>query len=294
MTSSDQSVEDNTLRINISGMKRPTERGSFSDVIRDLWNSRTLIYEESRSNILTSNRRNKLGSIWVILNPLLNGIIYLVVFGLVFQLGEGSDNYIGFLIIGVFIFQMTSSSISSSADSIFSGRKSAISMGLPLAMLPIMKTTERWLVGFPSYVVMLLMVLLVPPLENLSLLALLFVPLIIIQAVFTTGLSLLAAHFVAKVHDLKQVISIAVKGWMFGSGVMFSTEKLTEVHPAFIPFVEFNPMHHILTIARDVLLYNTLPPMQSWITVVAWSVTTCGAGLLLIWSNQGRYDFGIE
>lgn len=279
------------VRLDITGMRTPNSHGSFVEFVRRLWSARTLSFLEARSKALDRNKRNKLGSLWLILLPVFNGIIYYTIFGIVLKVGDGLSNYIGFLIIGVFMFQMTTGALTTSSDSIFAGRKQMRASSLPLAMSPIILNIERWLAGFPSYLVMILMILLLPPVENLSWIALLIIPVVLLQAVFTLGLSMVVAHFVAKIYDLKILVSLFIRGWMFGSGVMFSVEKIAEAHPAFGPFIDLNPMHHILTATREVLLYDTVPPALSWIVIGAWAIFSIVLGIWLLWRNEGRYHF---
>lgn len=294
MTVSEPGIEPRKVRLRVSGMRSPHDNGKFSDFLRFIWRTRTLAIYEARAKVIAGNSRNKLGTLWLILLPLLNGSLYYLIFGLVLQLSGGIDNYIGFLIIGVFVFQMTSGTITATSDSIFAGRKTMRAAGLPIAMSPIIRATERWLAGIPSYVVMLLLILTIPPVEILSARSLLFLPLVILQAFFSLGLALIVAHVVAKVHDLKNLIPVIIRGWMFGSGVMFSTDKLLEAHPAFTFLVDANPMHHFLLVARDLLVNNASPPLQSWAMILIWTGATMTIGLIAIWRSEGRYEFGDE
>lgn len=101
---------------------------------------------------------------------------------------------------------------------------------------------------------------------------------------------MVAAHVVARVHDLKNLLSVGVRAWLYASGVMFSVDRLTNAHPIFGPFVDWNPMHHVLTIARDVLLYGTVPELRSWLIIVLWAIGMIIAGLLILWKGEGSYE----
>lgn len=276
--------------VDISGMRKPGTKGGIAEYLVRLWDARTLAFHEARTSVLSGHKRNRLGSLWLILNPVFNGLIYYVIFGFVFQVSKGIDNFIGYLLVGIFMFQMTSGAITSSSDSVFTGRKLLASNNLPVAILPLISNVQNWLSGIPSYLVMMLIIILAPPLEDLSWLSLLFLPLMALQAVLMAGLSMIAAHVVAHVHDLKNLLAVAVRGWMYASGVMFSVDRLTDAHPIFKPLVDWNPMYHVLTIARDVLLYGVVPGARSWLIVALWSIVLVFAGLLLIWKGEGKYE----
>lgn len=280
--------------VDISGMRRPGTHGGIDEYLTRLWDARTLAFHEARSSVLGSHSRNKLGTLWLILTPLFNGLIYYVVFGFVFQTSKGIDNFIGFLLIGLFMFHLTTGAINSSSDAIYSGRKLITSNNLPAAALPLIRNIQTWLSGIPSYLVMMLVIIVAPPTESFSVLSFLFLPLMVLQAGLNAGISLIVASVVSRVHDLKNLTPVFTRAWLYASGVMFSTDRLTNAHAAFGPFVEWNPMHHVLTIARDVLLYGTVPEPRSWLIVGFWTLGTLLLGLVLVWKGEGKYDLGSD
>lgn len=282
-------VQKPVVYVDISGMRQPGTHGGMAEYLLRMWDARTLAFHEARSKIVSSHQRNKLGSLWLILNPIFSGMIYYIVFGFVFQVSKGIDNFIGYLLIGIFMFQMTSGAINSSADSIYAGRKLLGSNNLPVAMLPLINNVQRWLSGIPSYLAMMLIIIISPPMENLGWMSLLFVPLIALQGILMFGFSLIAAHVVARVHDLKNLLTVGMRAWFYASGVMFSVDRLTNAHPIFGPLVDWNPMYHVLTIARDVLLYETIPDLHSWLMVLFWALGITMVGLWLIWRGEGTY-----
>lgn len=54
----------------------------------------------------------------MVLNPILDGAAYFLVFGLLLGTGRGVPNFLGYLIIGVFLFRYTSSAITAGSRSI--------------------------------------------------------------------------------------------------------------------------------------------------------------------------------
>lgn len=282
-------VQKPVVYVDITGMRQPGTHGSLAEYLLRMWDARTLAFHEARNKIVSSHQRNRLGSLWLILTPIFNGMIFYIIFGVVFQVSKGIDNFIGYLLIGVFMFQMTTGAINSSADSIYAGRKLLGSNNLPVAMLPVISNVQRWLSGIPSYLAMMLIIIIAPPVENLGWLSLLFVPLVVLQGLLMIGFSLVAAHMVAHVPDLKNLLSVATRGWMYASGVMFSVDRLTNAHPAFGPMVDWNPMYHVLTIAREVLLYGNVPDLRSWLIVLLWSLSMLMVGLWLVWRGEGTY-----
>lgn len=286
----EQPVNENVVHVDISGMRHLYHRPGLGDYVRQIWRARSLAFSEARAGVLLKNQRSYLGGIWLILNPLLNGLVYFTVFGLVLDVGSRVENYLGFLLVGIFMFQMTSGAVTQSADSIFSMRRVIVNLSLPVGMAPTITTVRRWLDGLPSYLVMVLLVLLIPPVETISLKALFLIPLVVLQFFMSLGMSFIAAYLVSRVHDFRNILSIGIRGWMFASGVMFPVEDISRLHPALGEILYWNPMHQVLVIARSVLLYDSSAEFDSWIVIGVWTFATLIVGLLLVWFREGKHD----
>lgn len=288
---SSQSGGSREVQLDISGMRHLYHRPRIGDYISQMWRARTLAFSEARASVLLKNKRSYLGGVWLVLNPILNGLVYFAVFGIVLQVGSRVENYLGYLLVGVFMFQMTAGTITQSSDSIFSLRRVVTSLSLPVAMAPSINTMRRWLDGLPSYMVMVLLLLIIPPMESLSWKAFLFIPLVALQFLMSLGLAFIASYLVARVHDFNNILAIGIRGWMFASGVMFPVSEISALHPTLGVFVYWNPLHHVLEIARSVLLYDAFPGTDSWLVIALWTVVSLVVGLLLIWQREGKYEF---
>ena len=65
--------------------------------------------------VFTANARTKVGLGWVVLRPLLNAGVYGLIFGLLLG-GQRPENYISFLITGVFLFEFFSATLKGGAE----------------------------------------------------------------------------------------------------------------------------------------------------------------------------------
>ncbi|MGC0145080.1 hypothetical protein ACPL7H_18995, partial [Pseudactinotalea sp. Z1732] len=87
--------------------KRPT----LKRYLLDLWRRGHFIWADSRARAFSAGRGMILGNAWLVLQPMLNGAIYFLIFGLLLQTSRGIDRFVGYLIIGVFLFQFTARSL---------------------------------------------------------------------------------------------------------------------------------------------------------------------------------------
>ncbi|MGO2541938.1 MAG: ABC transporter permease, partial [Specibacter sp.] len=89
--------------VDLSQLKRVGARPPFLDYLVQLWDFRQFIYYDARARVQSGTRSDKLGSAWLILNPVFNGLTYFLVFGLLLNTSKGIPNFIGYLVIGVFM-----------------------------------------------------------------------------------------------------------------------------------------------------------------------------------------------
>jgi len=246
-----------------------------------------MVYD-ARARVQSGNKRDRLGSAWLLLDPLLNGIGYFLIFGLLLGASRGIENFIGYLIIGVFLFQMSSRAIVSGARVIPTNRNVIQAFNFPRATLAVAVNIRELLANIPVIIMMLLMILVIAPAEEITWRWLLLVPAVGLQLVFNLGAGLLLAPLVAKVNDVVHVISFAMRFWMFASCVMFSIDRYDSV-PIIKAIVEANPLYLVLDIVRSSVLYAQTPGWQSWAGLAAWALGTVVVGMLAFWKGEESY-----
>src|SRR5699024_12040021 len=93
--------------VSSEGLVPVGRRTSLRSYLAALWNRRHFIIAESRAKMSSSTRKNLLGYGWLFLNPLLSVLASWFLFGYIIQTQRGIDNFVGFLVIGVFVFGYT-------------------------------------------------------------------------------------------------------------------------------------------------------------------------------------------
>ncbi|MGM7669972.1 ABC transporter permease [Microbacterium sp. A93] len=280
-----------TISLERGELVRVGARPPILEYLRQLWKYRSFIMFDSQSRVSGDNNENTLGRLWLVLNPILNGATYYFVFGLLLGTGRGIENFIAYLIIGVFMFRFTSSAITSGARSITNNRAVVRAFQFPRATLPLAVNVRELLVQIPAFITMFVLILVIPPFEPITWKWLMFVPLVALQVLFNVGLSLLLARWVTKHTDIVNLISFGTRIWLYLSAVFFSLDRF-EGNPVVMSIMELNPMFCVLDIARDCLLYNTWPDPQRWIVLGAWTVVMLVVGMLVFWRAEETY--GVE
>ena len=284
-------VQVKPLSVDVRGLQRVGARPGFVDYVVQVWNYREFVFYDAKSRVQSGNRRDRLGSIWLILNPVLNGLTYFLIFGLLLRTGRGIENFIGYLVIGIFLFQYSSRAITNGARSIQQNRSVIQAFSFPRATLPIAVNLRELLANIPVFIVMVLIVLVLPPTEEISWLGLLIIPALLLQSIFNLGVGLILARIISKVNDVVHLLSFALRAWMFSSAVFYSYDRFID-QPVMLEIIKLNPLFNVLDIVRDVLLYNTLPDWQSWAVLSCWALGALAIGSVYFWRAEETYGRG--
>ncbi|GAB3752322.1 ABC transporter permease [Zhihengliuella somnathii] len=277
------------VQVDVSGLTERGARSSFSDYLLSVWDARSFVFHEARTSVQGEGKEMILGHLWLILNPILDGIMYYVLFALILQMDKGIDNFVAYLLIGIFMYRMSNRCVTNSAKAYIKDNKLVDAAGLPALVVPISTNIRVWLSGLPGYLVLILLIVLIPPMEEFTVLAFAVLPVVLMQVFMNFGMSLLAAHCVGIVPDLENLLRIAMRAWMFGSGVMFEISRIADLGPAFEFFCYWNPLRWVLELTRDLLIYATWPPVDGWIVLGLWGLMPMLLGAFLIWRRGGRY-----
>lgn len=279
------------VSVDVRGLQRVGARPGFVDYAIQVWNYREFVFYDAKSRVQSGNRRDRLGSIWLILNPVLNGLTYFLIFGLLLGTGGGIENFIGYLVIGIFLFQYSSRAITNGARSIQQNRAVIQAFSFPRATLPIAVNLRELLANIPVFIVMVLIVLVIPPTEEITWLGLLIIPALLLQSIFNLGVGLILARVISKVNDVVHLLSFALRAWMYASAVFYSYEKFID-QPLLLEIIQLNPLFNVLDIVRDVLLYSTVPDWQSWAILSCWSLGALAIGAIYFWRAEETYGRG--
>ena len=275
--------------VSSEGLVPVGRRTSLSSYLAALWNRRHFIIAESRAKMSSSTRKNLLGYGWLFLNPLLSVLAFWFIFGFILQTSRGVPNFLGFLVVGVFFFGYTGKCLTGGTGAIRSGASMIKGFQFPRAALPISTVVRNFLDFMPTLLVMVIVLAIAPPLEEITWRIVLVIPVVILQTIFNVGLACFLARLGHKIPDLTNFMSIVSRFWLYGSGVFFSIEDRLGNHPALLEAMQYNPMHAYLTLVRNSLLYGVDSDPKMWIVGTVWAFGLLIVGFLFFWRGEENY-----
>lgn len=271
-----------------SGLTPIGVRPRLGEYLRQLWERRHFIWYDARQRTATKNSRQILGNVWLFLRPLLDASFYFVIFGLVLPVNRGVENFAAFLVVGVLLFRATATSISSGSAILRNNKAMIRAFNFPRASIPISIVLQNAMTAVFTMIVMCAVIIVLPPHVIPGPTWLLIVPIFVLQTLLNLGICLITSRVGFHFPDATNVLAVLSRFLMYGSGVMFPIEKFVGA-PAVAAVIEANPLYQIIRIAREVLVYGTVPAIGSWLIVLAWVVALLVGGFVFFWWAEESY-----
>ena len=254
----------------------------FNEYMSELWRRRDFVWFLAKGNIKARNASTVLGLAWWVLNPLLLGLVYFFIFGLIFP----TQRDIAYLLSGIFVFHFSSQSMSGGANSIIGNSKLLVNIRFPRLILPIAFLLESTFGFLASLVVLYLIVIPFADVIPGPSILWLFVALPL-QIVFNLGLAAATARLAVPFRDITNLIPYLTRIWLYMSPIIWPLSMLEGVSSTFQSLFRLNPMFPIIAVYRTALLGYPLD-QADLVAMVAWCVVVGIVGVAMFIKYEGR------
>lgn len=272
-----------------SGGLRPIGvRPPLGAYLAQLWQRREFIWMDSRHRAATQNAGNRLGNLWLLLRPLFDAAFYYVIFGLILGGHGGVENFAAFVVVGILTFRATASAISGGTAAMHGSKAMVRAFNFPRASIPLAAEMRDGITSVIAVVVMCAVIWAVPPHASPTAMWVMVLPIFVLHSVFNLGIRLFMARIGFLVPDMNQVMSVASRVLMYGSGVIFPIHRFIE-NPTALAIIELNPLFQIVSIYRLILIDGLMPPLSSWLLVVGAAASFLIVGFVFFWRGEASY-----
>lgn len=274
--------------IEVSRLQRIGRRPTMRHYLVDLWHVRHFILEEARGRSFQMVRGTILGRLWLLVEPFINTAMYLVVFGFLLPTGRNIENFLGYLFVGSIMFTAIQRSFAPAGGIIRAGQGLVRSFSFPRAALVVSFAIRNLINTLPAIVAMLGFIMVAGDRVTPTIHWLAFPLVVLLMTVFNLGLSFAVASWTARVPDLKFVWQLSSTFWFMVSGVFFDASRY-HAHPTVGFIMEANPAFMMLSMSRDLLLYQRWPSGTMWLHLCAWAFGLLVIGFLVFWRSEESY-----
>lgn len=262
-------------------------RAPLRQYLPQIWAKRDFALTVSFGQLRAQNMNSVLGSLWHLLNPLLQAGVYYVIFGVLLGARGDADNYVAFLITGLFVFYFTQKAMTAGSRTVISNLPLIQSMSFPRAILPLSAVLTECIAQLPAIATMLALVLVTG--EPLHVGWLLLVPAYVLQALFNLGVAFVTARLTFHFRDMEQLLPYVIRLWFYLSGIFFGAERVPEgwLRTLF----ELNPLYVYITVTRQILLQE-VSGTTTWLYAGLWALVALVGGFLYFRGHESEYGRG--
>ena len=105
--------------------------------LRQMWDRRDFATSLPMEEVRARHQDTLLGNLWHIGNPLLSVAVYYVIFGVILNTSRGIPNFLLWLTVGVFTYNLSSKTVLAGAKAITSNEGLIRAVKFPRALLPV-------------------------------------------------------------------------------------------------------------------------------------------------------------
>jgi lipopolysaccharide transport system permease protein len=256
--------------------------GDCREMLLEQFQYRELLLQMTKRDLLLRYKQAAMGFAWAVFMPLVNTVVFSVIFTRVAQLDTGVP-YPVFAFCGLWAWSFFASSLRFSVSSLTSNSSLVSKVYFPREIFPFSAVMVN-LVDFAVGSVVLAGMLFwyhVPVGINL-----LWLPLVVvIQVVFTMAISLVISMANLFYRDVKYLFEVVITMWMFATSVVYPVDRVGGVLGSIL---RLNPMTPVIEGYRSVILLNA-PPPASLAIAGALALATLVASWVLFHRSEFKF-----
>lgn len=240
-----------------AAIERPQEewpeedrRGSLSI----LWQHRELVLSLTQRDIRSRYKQSVLGIAWALLQPLAMTIVFTVVMSHIAQIDTGKIPYPVFAYIAILPWTFFAGGLTGGSECLVSNFNLITKIYFPREVFPISAILGKTMdLGLGMLV---LVPLLIFYRIDLTWMALLVIPLLLIQTCLMLGVTFLLSSWNLFYRDIRHVMPLLTMVWMYMTPVVYGLNLVPE---RFLGWYMLNPMASVMDSFRGVVLEGRLP-----------------------------------
>lgn len=240
---------------------------------------KNLVLHKAYADFRAEAERTYLGVAWWVLEPLIDMLIYYLVFAVFLRRGE--EDFVPFLLTGLVAWRFFSVAVLRASNSILNNANMVRQIAFKKIMFPIVAILTCTFEFIFSLLLLFLFLTIYG--YRLSIHFIAFPLVLVVELLLVLALAFPLSALVPFFPDLSKLLAYGMRIMFFMSGIVFSVSRL----PSEARFVlQFNPALTIIDSFRDVLMYQRWPQWQHLGIVFAISLLSIFFGIRLI----SRFD----
>ncbi len=226
-------------------------------IFKEIYDYREMIFSLVRKELRGRYKGSVLGFLWTFINPLLQLVVYTLVFSVILR--AGIEKFYLYLFVALIPWMFFSGSITGGAACIMTQKDMVKKIYFPREVLPIAYVTSNFVNMLFCFIVIFLVVFIDG--NGLQLKAVLCLPIImLVEYTMALGMAMIVSALNVYFRDLEYILGIVTMAWMYMTPIMYSVDMIPE---RLRPLFNMNPMTPIIVAYRNVLYDNTVPQLST-------------------------------
>jgi lipopolysaccharide transport system permease protein len=242
----------------------------------ELWDYRGLFFLFVRRDLKVRFQQTTIGVLWIVLQPLIQMLIFYVILGVLVKVPTGNIPYHLFFLSAFVIWQFFTQVVNGSALSLVANIAIIVKSYFPRLALPLSSVASA-LVDFGVSFGVLMVFLLINGNYPISWRYLLLPVLLVLTTIFASGVGLLFGALMVVFRDTKNFLGFILTMWMYVTPIMFPVTLAPEKYRIIF---YLNPVSSLVDGFRWAILGQGDLPRPSYLLVsflLAIIIWFCGA-----------------
>lgn len=252
------------------------------NIFKRLYDYREMLKTSIKKDIGGKYKNSFLGVLWSFVNPLLQIIVYAIIFPLIMK--SDIEYYVVFMVCGLIPWNYFSTVINRTSFTMIENGNIIKKVYFPREILPISVVTSETVTFLISSILILLFTLG----YGLGLtINIVFYPLILlVQYVLLIGISLIVSSVTVYFRDLQHFIGVLLQLFFYATPIVYAVDTIPE---NFRWILKYNPMTYIIEGYRDIFWGQTAPDISTLLIVLAIGIVLCILGYLIFNKLQKKF-----
>ncbi len=252
------------------------------DSLKELYAYREMIVSLVRKDLKTRYKGSVLGFLWTFVNPLLQLLVYSLVFSVVMRVKM--NQYYMYMFVGLLPWIFFCNCVQNGAASVMAGQDLIKKIYFPRLVLPIATVSAAFMNMLFSMVVMFSALFFSG--KGFSM-YILYLPLLLLL-LYLLGLGLAFVFSACNVYlrDLEHILGIITMSMFYATPIIYPVSMVPE---RFMKYLYLNPMTPVVMGFQDILYYQRLPRLDTLLIVFIYAVISLIVGFFVFQKLQRNF-----
>lgn len=217
---------------------------------RELWEYRGLFFFLVRRDTMLRFQQTVAGFLWIILQPLIQMMIFYVLFGILVKVPTNGVPYPLFYLSGFIVWQFFTQVVNNSSTSLVGNINVIIKSYFPRLALPL-STVAGALVDLGVSFIILMIFLLANGHYPITLRYLFLPILLLVTVIFSSGVGLLFGALMVIFRDMRNLVAFILTIWMYITPIIYPVSLVPDRYQVLL---YLNPMTSLVNAYRWIFL----------------------------------------